>query len=96
MTTHPWPPSKAITYDELAAAQRLLDDAGYSAWRVSEIRGHGGDPSLFRAERVAGGLREVASEHAAKLVQLVAEVEARSPASPVAVAADGLDTSSYR
>jgi hypothetical protein len=93
---HPFPQSKPLTHDELVATQALLDHAGYSQWRVSEIRGHGGDASLFRAERVAGGLREVASERAEALVELVAEVEARSPATPIAVASGELSTESYK
>jgi hypothetical protein len=87
--------AQPISPTELLDAQKLLDDAGLGHWIVSEIRGHGGDASLFRAERVAGQRTEVAHAHPESLLALVREVEVRSPSRPVAVTEDGLDTSSY-
>jgi hypothetical protein len=88
--------AQPISPEQLREAQADLDAADLAHWRVSAIRGSGGDSWLFKAESVAGGRREVCHYHQESLVALAQEVEARNPSKPVAVAADEASTTSYR
>jgi len=91
-----FPQKEPLTYADVDEAQALLVAADLAQWRVSLIRGHGPDRDHFTAERTAAGHRvEVAAHSGEDLVARCREAEARNPSQPVAVAADGLDSSSY-
>jgi hypothetical protein len=91
--------TQPLTRDELERAQGLLNDAGFENWVVSGVRGAGGDPSLYRAERVLGGSGPRQEKYHASpetLVELVREVEARLPSSkPIAVSDGMADSTNY-
>jgi hypothetical protein len=75
----PMPQYPPLTLKDQQAAQALLDDADFEHWRVVLANGTAGDPrSYYRAER-QGVKAEVIHGEPQVLLDLVREVERRSP-----------------
>jgi hypothetical protein len=80
---------QTITFEQLEAAQKLVDGAGLSApWFVTAVNGSEQDViARYRAERILSGGRkfEVIHDQPRVLVQLCKDADARFDTAPQAV-----------